>query len=157
MIAWTSDRAGSYDLYSMRANGTGVAQLTSNPALDEYPDWRRTCSVSGASTLNCGDVAANTIIGGGGDDLILSGPGADVVYGGLGADVLIGGAGDDVLQGQEGADRLSAGPGPGNDVLHGAAGADFLAAKDGHGGDTLNGGPDPDRCLSDGADRRLSC
>ncbi|HYF57764.1 MAG TPA: hypothetical protein VEA81_02280 [Burkholderiaceae bacterium] len=38
-----------------------------------------------------------------------------------------------------------------------AAGRDFLSSKDGRGGDVLNGGPDEDGCVSDAADRRLSC
>src|SRR4029079_4365851 len=43
-IVWTSDRAGTYDLYTADADGSGVQQITGNPGLDEYPDWRRTCS-----------------------------------------------------------------------------------------------------------------
>jgi Ca2+-binding RTX toxin-like protein len=156
-LVWTSDRAGTYDLYTADALGAGVTRLTTSMALDEYPDWRRTCSVETATPTNCGDDVANTIIGGAGDDLIWAGRGDDAVYGGLGADVLIGGAGDDAVQGQEGADRLSAGPGPGSDALHGAAGRDFLSSRDGGGGDVVNGGPDADGCLSDAADRRLSC
>ena len=156
-IVWTSDRAGTYDLYTMDADGTGVQQVTSNPALDEYPDWRRTCGVTGAPPTNCGAAVANTIVGGGGDDIVWTGRGDDLVFGGLGDDVLIGGSGDDALQGEEGADRLSGGPGAGNDVLRGGIGIDFLAARDGHGHDTLNGGPAADRCLSDRADHRVSC
>jgi Ca2+-binding RTX toxin-like protein len=156
-IVWTSDRAGTYDLYTMDAGGTGGQQITSTAALDEYPDWRRTCGVTGAPVTNCGAVVANTIVGGGGDDLIWGGRGDDAVFGGLGADVLIGGSGDDVLQGEGGSDRLSGGPGPGDDLLRGGTGVDFLAAKDGRGHDTLNGGPDADGCLSDGADQLISC
>ena len=72
-IVWTSDRGGTYDLYTMDADGTGVQQVTDNAALDEYPDWRRTCGVTGAAPTNCGAVVANTIVGGGGNDIVWAG------------------------------------------------------------------------------------
>ncbi len=156
-IVWTSNRAGNYDLYTMDANGTNVSPVTSTPALDEFPDWRRTCARSGVSSVNCSSPAANAIAGGDGDDVVFAGRGTDHVYGGLGNDVLVGGAGDDLLLGQNGNDRLSGGPAAGDDVLQGATGADFLAALDGERGDHLNGGTGVDGCLSDAGDTRLSC
>jgi hypothetical protein len=156
-IVWTSDRGGTYDLYSMRADGSGVTPVTSSAGLDEYPDQRQTCALSGTSPLNCGETVENWIDAGEGDDVVFTGRGADVVNGGAGADVIVGGGGDDLLNGQDGNDRLQSGPAAGRDVLRGAAGLDFLAALDGAGGDTVNGGPDADGCQSDKADKRISC
>jgi diaminobutyrate-2-oxoglutarate transaminase len=39
-IAFTSDRAGSPDIYLIRPDGSGLRRLTSHPAADGSPDWR---------------------------------------------------------------------------------------------------------------------
>lgn len=38
-IAFTSDRDGDYELYTMARDGSGVVQLTNNPANDSAPAW----------------------------------------------------------------------------------------------------------------------
>jgi Tol biopolymer transport system component len=39
-IAFTSDRAGDYGIYTMNPDGTGVSRLTKNSAFDGAPDWQ---------------------------------------------------------------------------------------------------------------------
>src|SRR5437870_3508530 len=38
-IAFMSDRDGNREIYLMRADGTGLVNLTNNPAQDEWPAW----------------------------------------------------------------------------------------------------------------------
>lgn len=38
-IAFTSDRDGDAEIFTMQADGTGVRKLTSNDAEDQWPDW----------------------------------------------------------------------------------------------------------------------
>ena len=38
-IAFSSDRDGNFEIYSMNANGTGVLRLTNNSKWDFSPDW----------------------------------------------------------------------------------------------------------------------
>ena len=38
-LAFDSDRSGNMDIYKMRIDGTGLQQLTRNPADDFYPSW----------------------------------------------------------------------------------------------------------------------
>lgn len=38
-LAFDSDRSGNMDIYKMRIDGTGLQQLTHNPADDFYPSW----------------------------------------------------------------------------------------------------------------------
>src|SRR5439155_903234 len=38
-IAFISDRDGNREIYLMRADGTGLVNLTNNPAEDEWPVW----------------------------------------------------------------------------------------------------------------------
>jgi Tol biopolymer transport system component len=38
-LAFDSDRSGNTDVYKMRIDGTGLQQLTRNPADDMYPNW----------------------------------------------------------------------------------------------------------------------
>ncbi len=83
-----------------------------------------------------GNVAANTLAAGDGNDL---------VFGDLGDDAIDGGAGRDLLQGGDGADTLTDAAsnnllhgGAGNDVLTGGIGNELLAG--GAGNDTLTTG-----------------
>lgn len=39
MIAFTSDRAGNLDIFTMRIDGTDVVNLTNNPADEQGPTW----------------------------------------------------------------------------------------------------------------------
>ncbi len=89
-----------------------------------------------------GNIAANWLIGGSGDDRINAGGGTDVVLGDEGADhlsgedgndQLFGGADHDTLLGGRGADSLEGGEG--NDVLDGGLSADRLTS--GAGNDTF--------------------
>lgn len=41
MIAFWSDRTGNREIYYMRLDGTGLTNLTNNPAEDENPTWVR--------------------------------------------------------------------------------------------------------------------
>ena len=38
-IAFQSDRNGNNEIYVMNGDGSGLANLTNNPADDEYPNW----------------------------------------------------------------------------------------------------------------------
>ena len=81
-----------------------------------------------------GDERANTISGGGGDDIIYGGPSgdyrnADILNGGSGHDELFGGIGDDTLNGDRGDDMLKGGPD--DDILDGGDGDDILTGGDG--------------------------
>ena len=38
-IVFASDRGGSWDIWVMNADGTGVIQLTNNPQLEQHPVW----------------------------------------------------------------------------------------------------------------------
>jgi Tol biopolymer transport system component len=38
-IAFSSDRSGNYDVYTMDADGTNLQRLTQNPAVDAQPAW----------------------------------------------------------------------------------------------------------------------
>jgi Ca2+-binding RTX toxin-like protein len=120
-----------------------------------------------------GSMAANSLFGGRGDDIVLGDPlgaaggsdrleggagidwidgggGGDTGTGGAGADVLVGQAGDDVLSGNAGEDGLSGQGGADTlyggtegDVLDGGAGDDALHGDEGR--DWLNGGAGNDR------------
>lgn len=93
-------------------------------------------------------IAANTLIGGAGDDTVYSGYGADQADGGIGDDLIFGYGvlADDnpILTAQardsDGADTLSGGSG--NDTLYGGGGADVL--NGGSGNDVLVGGTGAD-------------
>jgi Tol biopolymer transport system component len=41
-IAFSSNRPGNYEIYTMRSDGTGVTRLTNNPDPDASPDWSPT-------------------------------------------------------------------------------------------------------------------
>jgi Tol biopolymer transport system component len=38
-VVFDSNRAGQFDIYKMRPDGTGVTRLTNNPRWDIYPQW----------------------------------------------------------------------------------------------------------------------
>ena len=74
-----------------------------------------------------GDVRANTLSGGGGNDMLYGEQPTDAEMGG--DDMLIGGAGDDNLNGGPGNDTLNGGPG--DDTLNGNAGDDtYMGVED---------------------------
>ena len=89
------------------------------------------------------DGAADTLVGGDGDDYLHGGAGADSLDGGAGADALFGNAGDDTLAGGGDDDHLYGGSG--NDHLSGDAGADISYGGDGD--DTLVADSGGDRLI----------
>ena len=143
-------------LHNLQATGgdaegdtfAGLSALT-------YTDNGRTVSAQVPDIINlvgsdhndvlAGDVRANTLHGGPGDDILYGGPGGDdtnddTIYGGVGFDKLYGGRGDDVLYGGEYDDMLYGGAH--NDTLYGGAHDDTLDG--GSGNDRLYGGYDED-------------
>lgn len=38
-IAFSSDRTGNYELFTINADGSGLAQLTNDPGYDDHPAW----------------------------------------------------------------------------------------------------------------------
>lgn len=70
--------------------------------------------VGAAAFAGTGNVLANVITGGSGDDMLDGGAGSDTLDGGLGNDTLYGGQGDDTLNGGVGVDTLIGGTG--NDI-----------------------------------------
>ena len=98
------------------------------------------------------DMAAGTVLGGEGDDIVdASAIGLDVgLDGGAGDDTLAAGDGDDAIVGEDGNDVLEGGAGTdllwggaGDDALDGGAGDDTLWGSDGD--DTFLGGAGKDR------------
>ena len=75
---------------------------------------------SGATSIQAGDSAANTLSGGLGRDLLFGNAGNDTITGGGGTDLLVGGAGNDTVTGGTGDDVLVGGTG--NDILTGGGG-----------------------------------
>lgn len=71
----------------------------------------------------------NSILGGGGDDVINGMSGDDTVNGGIGYDLIQGGEGNDILIGSKGDDEIRSGPG--RDVLVGGAGRDMFVISQG--------------------------
>lgn len=83
-----------------------------------------------------------------GNDTLIGGGGADVIWGGVGDDYMLGQGGDDALDG-----------GLGNDILWGGAGNDSMSGGDGHdfmggnsGNDVMNGGAGDDTLLGQEGD-----
>lgn len=85
--------------------------------------------------------AADSILGGAGDDQLDAGGGANTVSGGAGNDRLVAGSGNDILAGDDGNDAIDGGAG--SNTITGGLGNDVLIA--GFGNDSLDGGADNDR------------
>lgn len=93
---------------------------------------------------------ADSIYGGGGDDVLSGGRAKSYVRGGAGHDTINGGAGSDQIYGDDGNDKINGDDGndeihggDGNDMINGGAGNDRLYGD--RGKDTLNGGDGTDR------------
>ena len=107
-----------------------------------------------------GGAGNDTLYGETGDDTVSGGTGNDILYGNLGRDTLNGDAGDDFAYGGDGNDTLNGGDGidqlwgdQGNDLLNGGTGDDFLDG--GIGNDTLNGNDGNDQLLGQAGDDLL--
>jgi len=92
-----------------------------------------------------GALHADSIDGGGGDDLLqgfggkdtlIGGQGNDRLYGGYGGDDIYGQFGDDIIRASAGGDYVDSGDG--NDAIYGGSGADTIIG--GIGADTIRGG-----------------
>jgi subtilisin-like proprotein convertase family protein len=83
---------------AIRVNGTIVATFATNAT-----DFERLQAGDGADIL-VGNVLANMIFGGRGNDRVNGGLGADRLFGEVGNDTLIGGAGNDIMGGGRGSD-----------------------------------------------------
>ncbi|MHA4871305.1 type I secretion C-terminal target domain-containing protein [Duganella sp. PWIR1] len=90
---------------------------------------------NGATTFTGnGNILANSITGGGGNDILNGLGGNDVLTGNAGNDKLLGGDGDDVLNGGDGNDTITGGNGADTIVLDSKVGVDtvtdFVSASD---------------------------
>jgi Ca2+-binding RTX toxin-like protein len=83
---------------AIRVNGTTLATLATGAT-----DFERLQAGDGADIL-VGNVLANMIFGGRGNDRVNGGLGADRLFGEVGNDTLIGGAGNDIMGGGRGSD-----------------------------------------------------
>ncbi len=83
---------------------------------------------TGNDNIN-GGAGDDNIAGNGGVDTLTGGDGNDLINGGAGVDTISGDAGDDTLNGSGGADIISGGAGA--DVITGGAGADALSGGTG--------------------------
>ncbi|MGH3041743.1 MAG: hypothetical protein ACRDNG_08410 [Gaiellaceae bacterium] len=138
--------ARSSEIYTMRADGSGVTRLTNNSASDRDPDWAPAPGTGGCTIV--GNNAANELNGTAGDDVIC----------GLGGnDILPGLAGDDEVRGGSGDDRVFGGEG--RDLVFGGDGDDVVHTIDGIGSnDVADGGPRlSDTCRTDPGDSVLRC
>jgi TolB protein len=165
------DAVGDYEIYLMRADGSGPTNVSRSPSTHELtPDWssasvrppplRRSPAlvVPASVTRACdppigtpdddqlvGNPSDQVLCGKGGNDTIRGGGGADAIFGGPGHDSVWGDRGDDAIQGGDGKDKL-----------HGGRGAD--AFYPGGGKDWIDGGGSKlDRCTyCDRTDKRMN-
>jgi len=78
-IAWASDRAGNYDIYSENADGSGLAQLTTNTSSDADPAWSADgMRIAFTSTRSGNDDIWIMAANGTGQARVTSDPGNDV-------------------------------------------------------------------------------
>lgn len=136
------DGGEGIDAIDLRANPHQVYvnllqnQAMTNLGFDDFDTLSNIENIHGSrfSDNLSGDLGANEIWGGNGDDfirgdwsggLVLFAGGNDTLYGGIGDDDLEGGGGDDLLLGGVGNDYLTASPG--NDTLDGGAGYDIAS------------------------------
>ena len=174
---YTVDNAGDVVTEAAGA-GTDVVKSTVTATLAanvELLTLTGTAAVNGTgNTLDNwlqGNVAANTLAGGDGQDLLWGDLGNDILQGGNGRDLLQGGDGNDTLtdnagnnffHGGAGTDVLTGGSGAeyfaggaGNDTLTLGAGADVIGFNRGDGADTVNATTGADNTLSLGRGIRL--
>ena len=114
------------------ANLTGTAKKEKFDLTGTY-EWNGTKWVL-VSAAKHTTIGADTVLAGGGNDILKGQAGNDILKGGAGNDRLVGGDGRDKLFGGAGNDTLLGGAG--NDTLNGGKGADNLDG--GTGRDTLS-------------------
>ncbi len=133
----TMDGGAGIDAVSYELSGTTAVliDLSTNIGrhgtdIDRFLNIENVIGTDFADTLN-GNVGANDLRGGvgndainglGGIDNLLGGAGNDTIHGNDGDDLIYGGTEDDLLYGDGGADQI--GPGYGVDVMSGGAGND---------------------------------
>ena len=61
-IAFASDRDGDYDIYTMDADGSDVAQVTNLPGDEEFPDWQPLTPKSPSAAVNPPDTGGPSLI-----------------------------------------------------------------------------------------------
>jgi len=60
-ISFESDRGGNYDIYAVHPDGTGLENLTDNPAPDFDPSWAPDCSAIAFDRVTDGDYDVYTL------------------------------------------------------------------------------------------------
>jgi Tol biopolymer transport system component len=166
-----------HDVYTINADGTGVAGLLTDSEGDElspsfspdgsslaFTDWRsgdrqvyvvtrtagaRSKRLTGAEYVESESGDRCTVVGTPRDDVLRGTSHEDVLCGLGGDDVLLGGDEDDVLEGGPGNDRLDGGSG--TDSFLGGAGDDSLRSRDGR-RESIDGGRGTDRAFADPGD-----
>jgi len=143
------DDDGSTSDILMNVVWSGIATFKILNAFRTNNDAVTVDGKGGADVINASavgtDIAAVTLIGGAGNDILTGTPFSDVLDGGANDDTLTGNAGNDLLDAGEGDNFLYGGlgndrliAGAGIDRLEGGDGIDYLSA--GGGNDTLLGG-----------------
>ena len=61
-IAFASDRDGDYDIYTMDADGSNVAQVTNLPGDDSHPDWQPLTPESRSMTVHQPDTGGPSLL-----------------------------------------------------------------------------------------------
>jgi Ca2+-binding RTX toxin-like protein len=129
---------GGFDIFSP-VNGVNFAYAASGSTLysiDVSTGAAKSLGQIGNGEFKLLGLAATTVSGAEGNDILQGGNGNDLLVGGLGDDLLSGGNGNDTLRGNDGQDTLKGDDG--QDVLNGGNGNDFL--RGGNGNDRMIGG-----------------
>ena len=119
-----NDETPNSEIFAMNADGSGISQLTHDPASDSNnnPDWQPNVICRGLVATIVGTAAPETLTGGPGPDIISGQGGKDTINGLDGKDVICGDGGNDKLNGGKGKDQLDGGKG--NDKVNGGKGKD---------------------------------
>lgn len=124
-IAFESDRTDDYDIWIVNADGSGLHDVSRNPAsIDLVPTWREHMSTISTVVIN------RSITTNHGCDTLQ--PGQHVgnkIYGTSGVDWLCGTPGKDRIYGEQDADHINGKYG--RDYVYGGAGGDGILAQDG--------------------------
>jgi dipeptidyl aminopeptidase/acylaminoacyl peptidase len=123
-IAFESDRTDDYDIWVVNADGSGLHDVTRNPAsIDLIPTWRMHMSAlltfarrSSDTTHGCDTLQPDQHVG-------------NRIYGTAGVDWLCGTPSTDRIYGEQGADHINGKYG--HDYIYGGAGGDAILAQDG--------------------------